>query len=213
MPAVTAPPARRPVATTAWRSPQGWLAVRRVVQDDQVHPRLVTTDDWPETELRAAVLAGELVAVGPCWASPAEPQTPTLRAEAIAWALGGRQLAACALTAAWIWGAVSRVPEPLEVCFPPHGRGRVDPALRLREARLTDDELVRLGSLSVTTPLRTAVDLLRSAEFATPELVAVTGLFAVCGLDPDGLREHLATLGVVPMVRQAQRRLADAVGR
>ncbi len=140
-----------------------------------MHPRLVTTDDWPEAELRAAVLAGELVAVGPCWASPAEPQTPSLRAEAFAWALRGRELVACAVSAAWIWGAVSRPPEALEVCFPPRGRGRIDPAFRLREARLQDDELVRLGALPVTTPLRTATDLLRSTEFASAEVSAVAG--------------------------------------
>lgn len=195
------------VASRAPRSPQGYPPQGRVVQDDQVQPRLVTTDDWPEPELRAAVLAGELVAVGPCWASPAEPQTPALRAEAVSWALGGRRLVACALTAAWIWGAVSRPPDPLEVCFPPHGRGRIDPTLRLREARLADGELLRLGSLPVTTPLRTAVDLLRTADFTAAEHVAVTGLLGTGAVGADELRAHLRTLGVVPMIRQAERRL------
>jgi hypothetical protein len=179
-------------------------------------PRLVTSDDWPESELRAAVLAGELVPVGPCWSSPAEPQTPGLRAEAIAWRLPDARLVAGNRTAAWIWGAVSRPPAPLEVCISPQLRVPADPDVRLREVRLEEVDLVRFGALRVTTPERTAVDLLRTpgrpaaashAGYGAPERDAVAGLLAIGEVSADSIRERLAALGRIPMVRQAERRL------
>lgn len=174
--------------------------------------RLLTSDDWPESELRAAVLAGELVAVGPCWASPAEPQTPALRAEAAAWVLRDARLIACTLTAAWIWGAASRPPAPFDACIPPQVRVHVEADVRLREVRITDDDTVRLGPLRVTVPARTVVDLLRtpgptSGGFGAAEASAVHGLLAIGAASPDDVRERLAALGTVPMARQAERRL------
>ncbi|GAA3338240.1 hypothetical protein GCM10017714_08590 [Curtobacterium pusillum] len=174
--------------------------------------RLVTSDDWPESELRAAVLAGELVAVGPCWASPAEPQTASLRAAAVAWSLRDPRLIACTRTAAWIWGAVSRPPSPLEACIPPQVRVHVDAGVRLREVVIADGDALRLGGLGVTTPLRTAVDLLRSpvggdGTFGRAESSAVEGLLAIGAVTVHELRASLGSLGTIPMVRQAERRL------
>lgn len=174
--------------------------------------RLLTSDDWPESELRGAVLAGELVAVGPCWASPAEPQTSMLRAEAVAWALGDPRLIACTLTAAWIWGATARPPTPLEVCTPPQIRVHVGVDVRLREVRIVEPDVVRLGALRVSAAARTAVDLLRTpasstGDFGTAEATAVHGLLAIGAVTADELLERLQELGTVPMVRQAERRL------
>lgn len=185
--------------------------------------RLLTSDDWPEAELRAAVLAGELVAVGPCWASPAEPQTPSLRAEAAAWVLRDPRLIASTLTAAWVWGATSRAPSPLDACVPPQVRVHVGADVRLREIRITDEDTVRLGLLRVTVPARTAVDLLRTpgglgtsaadsassaaGVFGTAEATAVHGLLASGAATRSEVLERLSGLGTVPMVRQAERRL------
>ena len=194
---------------------------------------LVTRDDWPEPELHAAVLAGELIAVGPCWASPAVPQTPELRAAAASWALGDPRLVAVTRTAAWIWGAASRPPAPLEACVPPPRRGhpgadadprdvrdrssevRVRPRdvrVRLREVSVPEDDLVRLGQLRVTAPSRTVVDLLRTPHTADTawgpaESSAVHGLLTVADVSVDDVRARLAALGRIPMVRQAERRL------
>ncbi len=183
-------------------------------------PRLLTSDDWPEPELRAAVLAGELVPVGPCWASPAEPQTPSLRAAAAAWVLRDGRLIACTLTAAWIWGAASRLPAPLEACIPPQVRVHVGPDVRLREVRIQADDSVVLGGLRVTMPARTAVDLLRmpglsAGAFGEAEATAVHGLLAIGAVTAAELQVRLSALGTIPMVRQAERRLRglqDAAG-
>lgn len=175
-------------------------------------PRLLTSDDWPEAELRAAVLAGELVAVGPCWASPAEPQTPALRAAAAARVLRDPRLIAGTLTAAWVWGAVSRPPDPLEACIPPQVRVHVGPAVHLREVRIDDDDTVALERLRVTLPARTAVDLLRTpgptaGAFGAAEADAVRGLLAIGAVTVGALRARLGALGTIPMARQAERRL------
>ncbi|WP_144711988.1 hypothetical protein [Curtobacterium pusillum] len=178
---------------------------------------LLTTDDWPEAELRAAVLAGELVPVGDCWASPAEPQTPALRAAATAWSLPDARLIACTRTAAWIWGATSRPPTPLDACISPTLRVHVGPSVRLREVVLADGDVVRTGGLDVTTPIRTAVDLLRSpsrpgTDFGAAESSAVTGLLATGTVTVDELGRRLDALGTIPMARQAERRLRGLRG-
>lgn len=176
-------------------------------------PRLLTSDDWPEAELRAAVLAGELVAVGRCWASPAEPQVPALRAAAHAWRIPDRRLVAGGRSAAWIWGATAREPAVPEVVAPPNLRVRVDADVRLREVRLEDGDVVVLGTVRVTTPLRTALDLLRApGPFAADARDCLQGLVAIGVADPDAVRARLDALGTVPMVRQAARRLAEVTG-
>lgn len=186
-----------------------------VGQDERVSsPRLVTSDDWPVAELHAAVLAGELVAVGPCWASPAEPQDPALRAAAHGWRLPDPRLVASGRSAAWIWGACSRAPEPLEVSLPSRVRVPVDPDVRLREVRLPPTDVVRFGTVAVTTPLRTAVDLLRVQDgFDDASAGAVHGLLVTGTVDEDAVHAALDALGTVPMVRQAARRLRTLTGR
>jgi hypothetical protein len=189
-----------------------------VGQDVRVaRSRLLTSDDWPESELRGSVLAGELVAVGPCWASPAEPQTPELRAAAAAWVLRDPRLIASTVTAAWIWGAASRLPAPVEACIPLQVRVHVDADVRLREVRIDDDDTARLGALRVTVPARTAVDLLRSpgataGAFGGAEASAVHGLLAIGAVSVAEVVDRLRALGTVPMVRQAERRLRGLQG-
>ncbi|WP_181429060.1 type IV toxin-antitoxin system AbiEi family antitoxin [Curtobacterium sp. MCSS17_008] len=174
-------------------------------------PRLLTSDDWPEAELRAAVLAGELVPVGRCWASPAEPQVPALRAAAHAWRLSDPRLVASGRSAAWIWGATSRPPAADEVSIPPNVRVRVDADVRLREVRLDPHDVVLLHGIRVTTPLRTAVDLLRApGAFDTGALDALRGLLAIGAVAEQDLRRRVDALGTIPMARQAARRLQRA---
>jgi hypothetical protein len=174
--------------------------------------RLVTSDDWPEVELRAAVLAGELVPVGACWASPVEPQTPSLRAAAAAWTLRDARLIAGTRTAAWIWGATSRPPTPLEAAISLQARVHVDAGVLLREVVIDPADLVRLDPLRVTTPSRTAIDLLRTPntgerKFGAAEAEAVRGLIAIGAVTVAEVEHRLCGLGTIPMVRQASRRL------
>lgn len=175
--------------------------------------RLLTTDDWPEAELRAAVLAGELVQVGACWASVAEPQDPGLRAASFAWSVGDHRVIAAGRSAAWIWGACSRPPLPHEACVPAGQRVRQNGDDRIREVAIPSGDVVTLAGVPVTTPERTALDLLRIAgqDAWTERAQAVAGLLAVSGVTVDGLHGRLRALGTVPMVRQAERRLTALV--
>ncbi|MFJ3382920.1 MULTISPECIES: hypothetical protein [unclassified Curtobacterium] len=173
--------------------------------------RLVTVDDWPEAELRAAVLAGDLMPVGACWASVAEPHDPALRAGSFAWSVGDGRVIASGRSAAWIWGARSRPPLPHDACVRAGERVRQGGGERIREIAIEDEDLVLVAGTTVTTPLRAALDLLRAAgprDWAD-RTEAVSGLLAVCGVTVDQVRERLDRLGTVPMVRQAERRLAE----
>lgn len=170
--------------------------------------RLVTTDDWPEAELRAAVLAGDLVAVGACWASVAEPQDPALRAASYGWSVSDPRLVAAGLSAAWIWGACSRPPLPHDCCVPAVERFRRRGAwTAVREIALRADEVVEPAGVRVLTPEATALDLLRTRRrFGDADAEAVRGLVAVSGVDADRLEALLARSERLPMGRQAQRR-------
>lgn len=173
--------------------------------------RLLTTDDWPEAELRAATLAGDLVEVGACWASIAEPQDPALRAASFAWSTGDTRVIAAGRTATWIWGARSRPPLPHDACVRAGQRIHRWGGDRIREVAITAEDLVHLAGVSVTTPVRTALDLLRvhGVEAWSTSAESVAGLIAIGAVAPRTLQHRLELLGTVPMVRQAERRLAD----
>jgi hypothetical protein len=173
--------------------------------------RLVTTDDWPAAELHAAVLAGELVAVGACWASVAEPQDPALRAASYRWSVGDHRFVAAGRSAAWIWGACSRPPLPHDSCVPASERFRRRGVwAALREITLEPSDVVEVAGVRVLTPEATALDLLRSRRaYGDPDAEAVHGLIVASGVDPERLTWLLARSEQLPMGRQAQRRFRD----
>lgn len=170
--------------------------------------RLFTTDDWAASELHAAVLAGELMPIGACFASVAEPADERLRAASYAWSVADRRLVAARRSAAWIWGAVSRPPLPHDVAVPYAHRVRNRrPGLTVREVTLPADDLLVVDDATVTTPERTAADLLREPEW-TPSLAATICALVDLGLvGVGGIRERLAVLHRAPMVRRAEQRL------
>jgi hypothetical protein len=174
--------------------------------------RLVTTDDWPAAELHAAVLAGDLVAVGACWASIAEPQDAALRAASYAWSVGDPRVVAGGLSAAWIWGACSRPPVPHDGCVPADERfRRRGEWSTVREIALADDDVTTCAGVRVLTPGATALDLLRARRrFSAQDADALRGLVLVADVDPAALARCLEQGERAPMGRQAQRRLRDA---
>lgn len=157
------------------------------------------------------MLAGELVVVGECWASIAEPQDPALRAASFAWSIGDDRLVAAGRSAAWIWGGCSRPPAPHDVCVPADQRvRRRGAATRIREIALDPDAVVELGGVRTLSVLATVVDLLRARDgFRAADAAAVVGLVTVGGVTPADVRRAVAALHQVPMARQAERRLRD----
>lgn len=173
--------------------------------------RLVTTDDWPASELRAAVLAGELVVVGDCWASVAEPQDPALRAASFAWSVGDDRLVAAGRSAAWVWGAGSRPPAVHDAAVRADQRVRRRGAgTRVRELAIDDDDVVELAGVRVLTPLAAVVDLLRARDgFGPEDGRVVRDLITVVAVPLQDVHRAVADLHQVPMARQAERRLCD----
>jgi hypothetical protein len=164
--------------------------------------RLVTTDDWPASELHAAVLAGDLVVVGDCWASVAEPQDPALRAASFAWSVGDDRLVAAGRSAAWVWGACSRPPVTHDAAVPA--------STRVRELAIGVGDVVELGGVRVLTPLTAVVDLLRARDaFGAAEDRLVRDLMTTAAVAAHDVRRAVAALRQVPMARQAERRLRD----
>lgn len=139
---------------------------------------VLTAADLPEPELRAAVLDGELQAVGPGFSPVSEFVGPRHRGAALVPHLHGRLIAE-QHTAAWVLGALDGFPRPLRLCLdsaavgkPLRGIGFV-----VREVVIADSELLTVGGARVTTPLRTILDLARYAEtFGAVEQEIVTRL-------------------------------------
>lgn len=116
--------------------------------------------DLPSAELRALVLDGEAYPLGDCVAAIDELASPAMRAAALA--LPPRLIAE-QHTAAWIWGAAAEPPARHEVCAALTARSRpaFEAHLAVREVVLLHEDVVQVAQLSVTTPMRTAIDLAR----------------------------------------------------
>ena len=124
----------------------------------------------PDAMLRSLVLDGALVPIGPGYHPVDAPPTPSMRAAAIAPrippGLASRRPVVAGTSAAWVWGLQPRLEEPLAIIA--QGERRMPagdpPGLRLHRVRLGEGDVVVLAGLHVTSPLRTAIDLLRAEE-------------------------------------------------
>ncbi len=127
-------------------------------------PDLLDEREWSPAELSAAALDGELYAVGGAWRPVDLPATPAARAASIApiIELVGEEAVAYGATAAWIWGAATAEPTLVDVAIRHDLRlVVVAPRLRVHQVHLTLPDLSPCGRLVVTSPLRTAIDLVR----------------------------------------------------
>lgn len=153
---------------------------------------LLDDDMLPMVELLALCLDGQIYRVGDAFASADTPDGPELRAHAFArtapaWAVADRR------SAAWIHGTRACPPPVPQVCVPVSHRGggtlaRLDTAYRT----LAADETAALAGIRVTTPLRTAHDLLCApGRFADAEALEVRHLLALAGVTPAELDDRL----------------------
>ena len=78
------------------------------------------------------------------------------------------------LTSAWIWGADVRRADDLDVhaSFPPGGRVRARPGLRVCQETLAANDIWRIRDIAITSPTRTAFDCLRLLRGAERVVVA-----------------------------------------
>jgi len=119
-------------------------------------------DDLPEPELIAALLDGEVFAVGSGFGPVDAVDSPSLRAAALAHAAAPR-LVVERRSAAWVWGARDAPPPVAQLCSPADARYRRigGAGSATREVVLRHGDTVVLAGTTVTAPLRTAVDLAR----------------------------------------------------
>lgn len=178
---------------------------------------VLTAQDLPEAELCAARLDGELYRLGTGFCLIDELEDSVRRAHALAIMLPARMIAE-QRTVAWVLGLVDALPRPLELCTRSDARQRSPwpSETNVREVVIADDELVSLGGLTMTSPLRTAIDLARFSEpFEDAERTIIRGLASgASGATGFSLAEATMTIGErrnLPLKRRAIERLASSL--
>ncbi|MBC7723180.1 MAG: hypothetical protein H7146_00290 [Burkholderiaceae bacterium] len=174
-------------------------------------PPVLTRDDLPEAELCAARLDGEVFELGECFWPVDTFEGAAERGASLA-AVLPRRLIAERLTAAWVHGAVSSLPRPLQLAVDTSARYR-SPGERveLREVVLEAGDTEVHGGLTVTSPRRTVIDLARfSAGFGDAERMIVAALAAVGGFELADVVEHLQHRRHLPGKLRAAQRLRTA---
>lgn len=137
--------------------------------------------DLPEPERQAMLLDGELYRLGDGYVSIAVPDVPASRALGTLANLP-RRLIAARSTAAWIWGARPTAPSRGEYLVDLSARWRPSPAdgIDVVESVIRADDVVVLGGVLVTAPLRTAIDLARfRPEFGSADADTVRALAGI----------------------------------
>ncbi|MBK4346765.1 type IV toxin-antitoxin system AbiEi family antitoxin [Lacisediminihabitans changchengi] len=164
--------------------------------------------DLPSAELQAARLDGELYRVDECFSPIDQPTGLHHRALALA-AITPRRLIAELHSAAWVWGALDQPPSRHRLCADITARTRppIGPAI-LREVVVDATDVVTLGPLRITTPLRTAVDLARLDP--EPHREVITRLFAIGGFGLADCEALIQRRRNLPDKRRALRRLQQA---
>jgi hypothetical protein len=153
-------------------------------------------------------LDGQLVAVDEAFAPIDQPASPTQRAASVSLYCQERLIAE-QRTAAWIWGASFEPPLRHDLCVSIGARARTTHPgrLQVREVVIAPNEIATLGSVRVTTPLRTIMDLARFQEPFDPELV--TSLLRVSKLTAGMCIAELRSRHNLPQKKLALRRLEE----
>lgn len=170
---------------------------------------VLTVQDLPIAELSAARLDGELFAVGDAFSPSDTPEGTSARARSLLPILGGRLIVEL-LTAAWIFGAVDTVPSVNHLCSSSDARARpvIVRGMSVREVVIDDDEIVVVSGVKVTSPLRTACDLARSADtFGFGMQLAVVRLLELGSADLADCVDLLERRRNLPGKRRTLRRL------
>jgi len=118
----------------------------------------------------------------------------------------------CLRSASWVWGVDAFAPDEQGLLTPeyavPHHRGRMrQPGVRPVELYFSDDEVVELGGIRVTSPRRTAMDLARRLH-RPMVLVALDAFTHQELVTIDELRSDLEPLYRFPGIKQARELIA-----
>ncbi len=175
-------------------------------------PSVLSFDDLPEAELNAAMLDGELYRIGECFSAIDEVESPVHRAGALAAQYSDRLIAE-QFTAAWIFGALESAPRVHQFCTTIDSRVRLSrlQPVTVREVVISSPEIVTCSGLSLTTPLRTILDIARfSPRFDQREQNVVVKLMTLGNISVAECASRLASRRNLPRKHQALKRIGDA---
>lgn len=174
-------------------------------------PPVLTARDIPAAELGGMRLDGEVFRLADGWCPIDELESPAHRATAVLGEASPRLIAELG-TAAWIWGAARQLPRMVEFCVDLGARARLRnaPLVRVRELVVDPGDRVELSGASVTSPLRTAIDLARFRETLDDgDSAAIVALARIGGFGLEECREVLDRRRKLPEKRRAGARLAE----
>ncbi len=176
-------------------------------------PPLLTSADLPEAELRAAALDGEVFAFHGGYCPIDEIEGAIHRARVLAAAVPPRAIVE-RRSAAWVFGLFDERPVPVEVCTGPGLRTKAGPrpGLVIREVVIDSHEIVSIGGLRLTTPLRTALDLARfERSFGEEESRLLLALSRLGRFDLDDAVAAIGSRRNLPNKHLALARLAASL--
>lgn len=141
-------------------------------------PELLRPPLLAEAELAALRLDGEALPLGDALVPLDTADDPPRRAASLAHLTRRSGLVVECETAAWVHCTRAAFTWPVHLCVDVLGRerlgrsqrGRIGPGA-VREVRFARSDLVDLGGVVVTTPLRTAIDLARLGRASDPMLL------------------------------------------
>jgi hypothetical protein len=153
------------------------------------------TEQFGEAERGAVAVEAQHAPLGLTVVPADVPVDAVVRAASLTAAVARHDLVVDLGSAAWVHGAVADLPRPLTLAVDrSHARRTRTVFPPPREALLRRDDVERLGGVLVTTPLKTAFDLLRLDDAGDPRTAEVAGaLLAVARLSP-GVAAALAQL-------------------
>jgi hypothetical protein len=173
---------------------------------------ILSRSEFARPELDALRLDGEVFRLDECAIPIDEIAGPQLRAAVLATELPVRLIAE-RHSAAWVWGAQAFPPARHEVCADISARTR-PPAtahLDVREVVILREDIATLGGVSLTTPLRTAIDLCRfAAAWSDVESATVGSLMRIGHFDAAECARVMDRRRNLPNKKQARERLTLA---
>jgi AbiEi antitoxin C-terminal domain len=176
---------------------------------------VISVKDLPLAELCAARLDGELMAVDDCFAPVDVPPSMQQRALVLT-RRAPERLIAERMSAAWVYGVTHRPPARHQFCVDTSNRAHVPHSSRLsvREVVIDASDLQSVAGLSVTTPLRTLIDLARSAEdFTLEHLEVLRGLLVFGSLGRAECVRALNSTAHLPHKKRAMERIGEALAQ
>lgn len=169
---------------------------------------VLDASELPLAELQAARLDGQLIACAGRYVTIDAPDAAEVRAALVH---GGRsdRVIVELRSAAWVHGVVPRPPSVPQLCVSVSARTHRGPTAGLREVRFEQGDLVSLGGVLVTSPLRTALDLVRTADDRehSADRGALRELLRAAGVSPRRASELLDARRKLPGKARALRRL------